>query len=79
MRFNHAYDIAFEVRTDHFPEDVTADELRAALRARLRSMSDEEIMEACGHPFDSFEYEEDRAPVCCGEYGNCMSKCVERG
>ncbi len=21
---------------------------------------------------------QDRAPVCCGEYGNCMSKCVER-
>lgn len=56
-RFNHAYDIAFELVTEHDKDQVTAEELRAALWARLKSMDDTEILEACGYPFNSYEME----------------------
>lgn len=55
MKYNHAFDIAFEVITDNEGENVTADELRQGLRNRLNGMSDDEIIEACGLPFDTFE------------------------
>lgn len=55
MKYNHAFDIAFEVKTDNDGENVTADELRQGLRNRLNGMSDDEIIEACGLPFDTFE------------------------
>ena len=53
-RFNHAFDFAFEVKTDHQPDEVTADELRAALLERANRLSDHEIREACGC-FDTME------------------------
>ena len=53
-RFNHAFDFAFEVKTDNLPDDVTADELRAALLERANRLSDHEIREACGC-FDTME------------------------
>lgn len=55
-RFNHAFDIAFEVESDHSAKGddvVPAAELRKGLQQRLDSMSDREIVEACGAPFDS--------------------------
>jgi len=55
MRYNHAFDIAFEVKTDNEGGAVTADELRRGLRNRLNGMSDDEIIEACGLPFDTYE------------------------
>jgi hypothetical protein len=55
MKYNHAFDIAFEVKTDNEGEDVTADELRRGLRNRINFMSDDEIIEACGLPFDTYE------------------------
>jgi hypothetical protein len=58
-RYSHAFDIAFEVHSDHTGGRVTADELRTALRARLNSMDDREIIEACGKPFDTDDYQED--------------------
>jgi len=55
LKFNHAYDIAFEVLSSREDaEDVTANKLRRALRKRLRGMSDLEIMEACGR-FDTMK------------------------
>lgn len=54
--YNHAYDIGFEVcSADKDAEDVTPQMLRAALIKRILSMSDTEIGEACGAPFDTFE------------------------
>lgn len=53
-KFNHAFDFAFEVHTDKESDDVTGEELRAALLKRLSSLSDEEMLEACGC-YDSLE------------------------
>jgi hypothetical protein len=56
-KYNHAFDIAFEVESDNEGDNVTAKELRDGLRKRLEGMSDEEIVEACGLPFDTYENE----------------------
>lgn len=53
-KYNHAFDIAFEVKTDNDGEHVTADELRNGLKNRLNNLSDDELIEACGLPFDTF-------------------------
>lgn len=48
-KYNHAFDFAVEVisnREDR--EDVTAAQLRAALIKRANTLSDDEILEACG-------------------------------
>lgn len=56
MFYCHAFDIAFElVSSDQSGEDVTPEMLRKALQVRLNTMSDVEIVEACGAPFDTFE------------------------
>ena len=47
-RFNHAFDFAFEVKTNNRADDVTAAELRAALLERANRISDDELLEACG-------------------------------
>lgn len=58
MKFNHAYDFAFEVISDQEDaEDVTAAMLRAALLERVNRLTDSELMEAAGC-FDSFAVEE---------------------
>lgn len=58
-RFNHAYSFAFEViSNDDRGEDVTADMLRSALMARLNRLDEDEMIEACGCPWDTFEQEE---------------------
>lgn len=54
MRYSHAFDIAFEVVTDHAAERVTPRELRAALQRRIDSLTDDELLEAVGLPFDSY-------------------------
>jgi hypothetical protein len=55
MKYSHAYDIAFELESND-PEgnDVTATMLRAALIKRA-NMDDDELMEATGAPFDTYE------------------------
>lgn len=61
-RYNHAFDVAFDVHSDHSgseDDEVPASELRKALQRRLDSMSDCEIVEACGTPFDTVDEEED--------------------
>lgn len=53
-RYSHVFEIAFTVNTDHDGEQVTADELWDALRARL-TMPYDEIIEACGPPISTEE------------------------
>ncbi len=60
-RYNHMFLIAFTVVTTNDAESVTADELRAGLRARLADLSlpgSDEIIEACGMPEDTYIEEE---------------------
>jgi hypothetical protein len=55
---NHAYSFGLEVISSHEGgEDVTGGDLRRAILARLATMSDDEVREACdgGAPFDSYE------------------------
>lgn len=55
MKYNHAYDFAFEVGShDEQCDDVTGAQLREGLLARLNRLSDEELLEACGN-FDTME------------------------
>ena len=60
-RYNHAYDFAFEVVSKHpAGEDVTAEMLFAAIRARVDRLEREggkEMLEACGL-FDTHEMED---------------------
>ena len=57
--FNHAFSFSFEVPGSIDPEgkDVTPGQMREALLKRLSAIGDEELMEAVGAPFDSFEEE----------------------
>ena len=55
-RFSHAYTIAFEVDTDHDVDDVTGEEIRDALRARLESLkTPEDWLADADSPYDSQE------------------------
>ena len=54
-KFNHAYDFAFEVKTDNPEEAVTAAKIRAALLERANRLTDEEILDACQY-FDSIPW-----------------------
>jgi hypothetical protein len=54
-RYSHAYDFAFEVKTDKPHRQVTPAELRAALLERATRISDAELLEACGPPYDTTE------------------------
>lgn len=62
--YNYAFDIAFEVVSSSLPEKVTGHELLFALKKRVADLEmdyfngGEEILEACGMPFDMYEEEE---------------------
>ena len=54
--FNHAFDLAFSLTShDEEAEDVTAPILRHAIFRRLASLSDAELVEAVGAPFDTYQ------------------------
>lgn len=56
--YNHAFTIAFEVSGSSHPdgEDVTPEQMAAALRKRVDELlANDEMMEAMGAPFDTFE------------------------
>lgn len=56
IKYNHAYTFAFSIENKSSDGlETTADELRAALLNRLMHISDDEIMENCGLPFDTYE------------------------
>lgn len=55
-RYDHAFTIAFSlVSSDPSGCDVTLAELRAAILTRLAALSDNELIEAVGAPYDSYE------------------------
>lgn len=60
-KFNHAYTFAFEVTSnDENGADLTGLDLRRALLARLDDLSDNDMIEACDAPYDTFEIEEEQ-------------------
>ncbi len=60
-KYNHAFDIAFEIESDNKGEHVTRNELIQGLTRRLVNPMKHptEIIEACGLPFDTYLIEED--------------------
>lgn len=60
-RFNHAFDVAFEVKTDHPADQVTPAEWLAGLEARVAYLKAHpaELREcmSCA-PFDTFEIDD---------------------
>ncbi len=55
-RYDHAFTIAFSlVSSNPSGCDVTPAELRAAILTRLASLADDELIEAVGAPYDSYE------------------------
>jgi hypothetical protein len=57
--FRHAYDFAFELASsEQDAADVTAEMLRAALIRRARTLSGDELLEACGR-FDTVDVVDD--------------------
>lgn len=63
-RYDHAFTIAFSL-TSSDPDgfDVDAALLRAAILTRLAQISDDELVEAVGAPFDTCEVEEQESKV----------------
>lgn len=54
--YNHAYDIGFSIETsDASGGMVMGRQFREAIERRLSSLSDDELIEAVGMPFDSHE------------------------
>ena len=58
--YNHAYTLAFEVKSKHADaSDVTPAMLTAAILQRIAALQatplQEDILDACGTPFDTFE------------------------
>lgn len=57
--FDHAMTIAFSLRSEHpSGEDLTAQQIRNALFQRLTSLNDDELVEATGAPFDTYEVDQ---------------------
>lgn len=58
FRYSHAYSLGFEISSNQSDgEDVTGDQLRQAIINRLNKLTDAELAEACGAPFDTHEVE----------------------
>ena len=57
MKYDHAYDIAFSIESDHpNGDDVTENMLYQALRKRIsEAYLNGELIEAVGMPFDTYE------------------------
>ena len=55
MTYNHAFDFAFEISGSTHPDgkDLTAKQIREHLIQKLATISDEELMENIGEPFDT--------------------------
>jgi len=54
--FNHAYTVAFDLKTPIENGEVPGAVLRAALKARLEALTDAELEEAVGLPFDTYTF-----------------------
>ena len=56
-RFNHVFEIAFEVDSEKDSPDIPAGEIRQALEARLKrldAVGDAELLEAVGDPVETW-------------------------
>ncbi len=59
-KYNHMFTIAFTAVSEHpTADDMKGKHYRTAIMTRLASMDDDEFMEACGLPDDSYEVTED--------------------
>jgi len=59
MKYNHAYSFGFSLYSnDPAGEDITAKQARAAIIEYLEQLSDDELLENLGCPFDTYEMEE---------------------
>lgn len=55
-RYNHAFGLGISVVTTNDGENVTAAELREAIKKRLADLTnDVDLLEACGLPMDTYE------------------------
>ena len=63
-KYNHAFDLAFEVETDHPGSEVTVEEILDGLRNRLRYLTAhaDEVLESTGLPFDTYENPTENQP-----------------
>lgn len=54
--YNHAFTIGFTIASKH-PEgdDITPQQFRLGILARLAAVTDDELIEAVGCPFDTYE------------------------
>jgi hypothetical protein len=60
MKYNHAFTLAFSLESNlDNADDVTASQARSAIQASLDRLSDIELMENIGYPFDTYEIEEE--------------------
>jgi|GEM_PF-6754227 len=61
---NHALTIAFTVRSENDGENITKQELIAGLKKRISDLerNGDEIIEACGLPFDSYPEPDEHTP-----------------
>jgi hypothetical protein len=57
MKYNHAYDIAFSIVSEHpTGDDVTAEQVLKAIITRANdAYASGELLEAIGLPFDTYE------------------------
>jgi len=55
MKYDHAFTIAFSLKSDHEGKDVPSSAIRNAIIQRLQALDDDELLEAVGLPFDTFE------------------------
>jgi len=57
--YDHAYTVAFSVKTPHEAQDVTAEELLDGLADRLKDLeATGEVFEAVGMPYDTAKIED---------------------
>lgn len=56
MKYDHAYSFGFSLISEkERGEDVTGSDFRKSIQKRIDSLSDEELEENCGIPWDTFK------------------------
>ena len=59
MKYNHAFTLGFSLESNmDNADDVTASQARSAILECLDRLSDTELMENIGYPYDTYEIEE---------------------
>lgn len=75
-RFNHAFTFGFSLDSDDATgEHVPARELRTAIIAHLAALSDAELIENCGLPYDSYANDEPAQPQAVGRSAGRDGRC----